>query len=751
MEAQSMEVSTGHLVYFIHPRNGSLSEENNFGIARWQPENGGEPFAIKGNLYGVNKGERVTVHGKWETHPKHGLQFAVDHWERPLPKTKDQIVSFLSSKFVKGCGKKTAELIVQKLGDQTLERIMHEGAACLTGIKGIGIKNAVKIADSIKSNFEIQRIMMTLLPYGISADIVTKMYKQWGTECVDIVRRNPYQLTEIRLIGFLKADEIAIAIGISADSPYRLNAALQHVISEMCYGGGHCFAFEHDLIERTKELLRGVPEQDIETELQLMAAHEQVIWEEDKIYPKHLYVYEHKLAHKLACMATRSGGAMPFLEPTMREYQLKQGIVLAEKQREAVREMFRKQLLIITGNPGTGKTTVVKAMIDIYKRCYPEASIGLCAPTGRAARKLGELTGMDSETIHITLGFRPGEEPMYSETFPLPFDLICIDEVSMMDLQLSYYFFQAISPKTKVVLIGDSDQLPSVGPGNVLRDSIAAGIPHVRLTEIFRQAKKSQIVMNAHRINHGMDIVIDKNKDDFFFIEQSVPERIGHLIVLSVLRFLDKGYTLEDILVLSPMKKGVIGTEELNRALQAAVNPPSDEKIEFKARNQIYRQGDKILRLKRNDYKNKVLNGDVGTVIGVDFLRDSEGNKTDEQGLVCEFYGSKVTLSREDLNHFGLGYAATIHKTIGCEAPVVIMPVSTAHYIMLLRENFYTGLTRAKQVSAMIGTRKALNIAISNNKMVQRNTGLKKRIEENLKQIHSSVCDNTKGVIGLRV
>jgi exodeoxyribonuclease V alpha subunit len=519
------------------------------------------------------------------------------------------------------------------------------------------------------------------------------------------------------------------------DSPYRLNAALQHVLNETCYKGGHCFVFEHDLIERTKELLRGVPEQDIETELQLMAAHEQVIWEEDKVYPKHLYIYENKLAHKLAYMANRAGVAMSKLDYTMREYQLKHGLVLAEKQREAIRELFRQQLLIVTGNPGTGKTTVVKAMVDIYSKQYPKAKIGLCAPTGRAARKLGELTGLDSETIHMMLGFRPGEEPMYNETLPLPFDLICIDEVSMMDIQLSYYFFNAIGSKTKVVLIGDSDQLPSVGPGNVLRDAIAAGIPHVRLTEIFRQAQESQIIMNAHRINHGVDIVIDKNKNDFFFIEQSVPERIGHLIVLSVLRFLDKGYRLEDILVLSPMKKGVIGTEELNSALQAAVNPPSDEKIEFKARNQIYRQGDKILRLKKNDYKNKVLNGDVGTVIGVDFLRDSEGNKTDEQGLVCEFYGNKVTLSREELNHFGLGYAATIHKTIGCEAPVVIMPVSTAHYAMLLRENFYTGLTRAKQVSAMIGTRKALNIAISNNKMVQRNTRLKERIEKNMKSI----------------
>ncbi|MNW46807.1 ATP-dependent RecD-like DNA helicase [compost metagenome] len=734
MEAPILETSTGHVVYFIHPRNGSLSEENNFGIARWQPENGGEPIAIKGNLFGVNKGERIAVHGNWENHAKYGQQFAVEHWERPLPKTKDQIVSFLSSKFVKSCGKKTAELIVHKLGDQALDRIMNEGSACLTGIKGIGVKSASKIADSIKSNFEIQQIMMTLLPYGITADTVTKMYKQWGTECVDIVRRNPYRLTEIRLIGFLKADEIARAIGIGMDSPYRLNAALQHILNETCYGAGHCFVFERDLIKRTKELLIGVPVQDIETELQLMSAHEQVIWEDNKIYLEHLYTYENKLAHKLACMAIRSGEAMPFLEPMIREYQLQQGIVLAEKQREAVREMFRQQLLIITGNPGTGKTTVVKAMIDIYKKHYPDATIGLCAPTGRAARKLGELTGMDSSTIHMMLGFRPGSEPEYGDNMPLPFDLIFTDEVSMKDLQLAYHLFQAIGPNTKVVLIGDSDQLPSVGPGNVLHDMIAAGIPHVRLTEIFRQAQESQIIMNAHRINHGEQIVIDKTKDDFFFIEQPEPERIAHLVVLSVLRFLDKGYKLEDILVLSPMKKGVIGTEELNNALQAAVNPPAMDKAEMTAVGRVYRQGDKVIQV-RNDYKKKVLNGDIGVVAGTAFVQDEEGELTDEIGLACEFQGKTVVYSKHELKDLLLAYAITIHKAQGGQAPVVIMPVSTSHYVMLARNLIYTGLTRAERVCAMIGTRKALSMAISNNKMVQRNTGLPERIEKSMQSI----------------
>lgn len=723
----------GKIEFFLH-------QNEEFAVAKFKSDAGPE-FRLNGNLYGTDKGESIVVYGDWSIHPKYGKQFAVERWERPIPKTVKQIEAYLSSKYVKGCGKKRAELIVQHLGDQALDRLMKEGSLCLWGIKGISEKQAQQIADSVQATFEMQNVMMALLPYGLTPNLIAKVHKKFGTECMEIIQKNPYRLTEIELIGFLKADEIAMKVGVSAESPYRLNACLHHVLWELCYGNGNCYVSEDELVHQALLALNHnekqlVQEESVRYELDMMAAHEQVVWEEGVVYPKHLYVYETRLAHKMACLAGRSGGAMPSgVEAIIRQYQAQQGIVLAEKQREAIRELFRRQLLVVTGNPGTGKTTVVRAMIHAYQKQYPKHRIGLCAPTGRASRKLAELTGLDAETIHMTLGFRPGEEPEFGEDMPLPVDLLIADEWSMTDLQLSYYLFQAISNRTKVVIIGDTDQLPSVGPGNVLHDMLAAGVPHVRLDEIFRQARDSQIIMNAHRINQGQMIQIDHTKDDFFFIEEEVPERIAVWIEKSVQRLLKKGYSVEDVLVLSPMKQGPIGTIELNRRLQAVINPPVPDKEEWVTKERVFRQGDRVIRERKNDYQKKVLNGDMGTVVGIRPILDEKGQPTDEKGLVCTFYGREVIFAKDELRYLNLGYAATVHKAQGGQAKAVIMPVSTAHYVMLQRNLFYTGMTRAERMFVAIGTRKALVTAIRNNKITKRNTRLRERIVKELAQI----------------
>ena len=720
---------TGKVVHFLH-RN------EDFAIALMETGKG-ERVKILGSLYGVDKGEVVTVRGEWRTHPKHGKQFTVHHWERPMPKTRDQIVAYLSSKYVKGCGSKRVEQIVRHLGDTALERIMNEGAACLIGIKGIGTKHAGQIAESIRNSFELQKVMMALLPYGLSPNMVAKLYKHYGSQSVEVVHRNPYKLTELDLVGFIIADEIAAKIGINPSSPYRIDAAIQYVLTETCYNGGHCYVPVDELIRNVTSLLnrKGVVSEDtVRHGLEELAAHDRIVWEAGAVYPKHLYVYETKLAQKLAYMVGRSGEAVSsaVIENEIRRYQAERRMIMSEGQRDAIRELFRRQIMILTGGPGTGKTTTVQAMIELYRRLYPGARIGLAAPTGRASRRLAEVTGLQAETIHMLLGFRPGEEPEYGEHLPLPYDLLIVDEWSMADVQLSHYLFRAIGMRTKVVLIGDSDQLPAVGPGNVLHDMIDAGVPHVRLTEIFRQAQDSQIVTNAHRINQGKSIVVDPAKNDFFFIEQEDPQKIAYLIERSFLRFLEKGYSVEDILVLSPMKKGPIGTHELNKRMQAVVNPSAD-KAEWTIGERTYRQGDKVIQT-RNDYMKGVMNGDIGTVKAVGVARDEDGEETDERVLFCDFGGREVVYSQDDLKHLQLAYAITVHKAQGGQAPVVIMPVSTSHYMMLARNLVYTGITRAERVCVMIGTKKALTIAVRNDRVVHRNTLLKERIQNALRE-----------------
>src|SRR5690606_5027659 len=386
-----------------------------------------------------------------------------------------------------------------------------------------------------------------------------------------VIRENPYRLMELDTIGFLKADDIAKKVGVVPTSSYRIDACMNHVLNETCYKSGHCFVEEAELFRLVELALNHnssgvdvVTMQEIEQSV-FRLEDEKIIIENGLVYPKRLFKYEKELARKLSKMrGSRGGEAMSFLEKQIISYQKKNGIILAEQQREAVKRLFFEQMLILTGGPGTGKTTVVKAMLDVFTNVHPHAEVALVAPTGRASRKLSEVTGHKASTIHSLIGYRPGEIPEYNKGNKLIADFIIVDEVSMVDLQLMHMLMEAVEFDTKILLVGDTDQLPSVNPGNVLSDMILAGVPTVRLTEVFRQAQESQIVINAHRINKGQHLLIDQTKQDFYFIENEQPERIAHLIGLSVARFMTLGYDLSDILVLSPMRKGAIGTIELN-------------------------------------------------------------------------------------------------------------------------------------------------------------------------------------------
>ena len=707
-----------------------LYRNQDFLIAKLQTDK--EELVIKGSIYGVDKGEEIQVQGAWEMHPEFGKQLAVMFWERPIPQTKDQIVAFLSSPLVKGCDAKQAVLIAEQLGEEALPIISQQGEYSLQGIKGIGKKRAGKIVESVRSTFEVQRILSELLVYGITASMAMRLYRQYESNTVAIVTENPYKLTELNLIGFLKADEIARKMGISPLSGFRIDACVNYILKETCFSSGHCFVMEDELlIEAECALNHNTSENDKVSMDELVQSiyrleEKQIVIEDDRVYPKFLFTYEDRLARKLSEMkGSRDGEALPSLEKQIMRYQKKRGIILAEKQREAVRRLFEEQMLILTGGPGTGKTTVIRAILDMYKVMYPDKSVCLAAPTGKASRQLSEVAGHEASTIHRLIGYQQGEIPTYNWEDKLPCEFLIVDEMSMVDVQLASLLLDALERDTKILFVGDIDQLPSVSPGNVLSDMIKAGLPTVSLTEVFRQAKESQIISNAHRVNQGESLLIDKDKGDFYFIDQEDPKQIAELIVRSAMRFQELGHSLSDILILSPMKKGPAGTITLNEQLREALNPATHTKTEWTIGKRLFRQGDKVIQIK-NDKTKGVFNGDIGVIVQI-FKEVNQDNETVEL-MTCDFSGLTVTYEKTDTKELELGYAITIHKSQGGEAPIVIIPATTSHYVMLARNLMYTGMTRAKEKIVLIGTQKAMNMTIKNNKLAERNSGLSQRI-----------------------
>ncbi|QUW20885.1 ATP-dependent RecD-like DNA helicase [Sporosarcina sp. Marseille-Q4063] len=707
-----------------------LYRNEDFLIAKLQTDK--EELTIKGSIYGVDKGEEIKVRGAWENHAKFGKQLAVEFWERPIPQTKDQVIAFLASSLVKGCGPKQSTMIAEKLGENALMIITQQGETSLQGIKGIGKKRANNIVESIRSTFEVQKIIAELLVFGITASMAMRLYKEYGSNTVAIVTKNPYKLTELNLIGFLKADEIAQKMGISPLSGYRIDACVNYVLKEKCFTSGHCYITEESLLAEAARSLNHNTLDENKVSMDELAQsiyrleEKHIVIEDNFVYPKFLFTYEDRLARKLSEMrGSRDGVALPSLDKQILKYQKKRGIILAEKQREAVRRLFEEQMLILTGGPGTGKTTVIRAMLDMYKEMHPEDIICLAAPTGKASRQLSEVAGHVASTIHRLIGYQQGEIPTYNWQDKLPCDLLVVDEMSMVDVQLASLLLDALERDTKILFVGDRDQLPSVSPGNVLSDLIQSGLPTVALTEVFRQAQESQIISNAHRVNQGKSLLIDSDKGDFYFINQENPKGIAALIVKSALRFQELGYSISDILILSPMKKGPAGTLALNEQLRDALNPAESTKNEWEIGKRLFRLGDKVIQIKNNQSKG-VFNGDIGVITNI----SKEVNKDNEivEKMTCDFMGVKVSYEKSETNELELGYAITIHKSQGGEAPIVIIPATTSHYVMLARNLMYTGMTRAKERIVLIGTQKAMEIAIGNNKLTERNSGLSDRI-----------------------
>lgn len=686
---------------------------------------------VVGPLPGIEVGQVIEAEGEWAVHQKHGPQFK-SHWFRPsLPKGARGIEAYLSSKVIRGIGPVLAKRIVELFGADTF-RILDEDIDALRAVRGISPKKLFSIKVSWKNAREDRELISFLGEHGISPAWAHRLKKVYGGAALSIVRSNPYRLaTDVRGVGFMKADAIARQIGLPSDAPERIRAALLHVLESLA-GSGHTCGEADAVLEEAARLL-ALGEELLPPQLDALLSEErlreQAIGGERVLFLAPLHEAERGCAAELIRLraAKRRTPAQPSRD-FIPKFERRARIELAEEQRRAVTEIGREGLLILTGGPGTGKTTTLRAVIEMFEA--GGRKVRLAAPTGRAARRLAETSRAQADTIHRLLGFQPRTGGFtHDAATPLEADLVVVDEASMIDVPLAWDLLKALRSGTCLMLVGDEDQLPSVGPGNVLGDILSSGIlPTVRLTEIFRQAESSLIVTNAHRVNRGdlprLDAPREGDEPDFFFIEREEPADVLETIRTLVSERIPNRFKLDpirDVQVLSPMRRGELGVETLNRELQATLNPPRPrdatltlEHWEEGAGRENLRPGDRVMQTV-NDYDRDVSNGDVGWVDSIDA----------ESSEVRVRFGDRTVIYGEDeLPQLTLAYAVTIHKSQGSEYPAVVMPIHSQHYIMLQRNLFYTALTRGKQLVCVVGSKRALARAVKNSTRADRRTAL---------------------------
>lgn len=704
------------------------NEENGFLVAKLQEKGKKELTTIVGNLSGVNPGESLKLTGRWVHNKRFGEQFQVERFEVTVPATLHGIQKYLGSGLIKGIGPIMAERIVRKFGLNTLE-IIEKTPEKLSEVEGIGPKRIAMITKAWEEQREIKEIMIFLQGHGVSAAYSAKIYKQYGTRSIEMVKENPYRLAhDIHGIGFITVDKIAQNLGIDPNSLIRAKAGLIYVLNELSEDG-HVYYPERDLIHKAREILKVDQEIIIKAISELSLEREIFLEDLDPegnhraVYLAPFYVAETGIAQRLRKLKESPSNIRPINpEKAIEWVQQKLKIELAQRQKEAVLLAASSKVLIITGGPGTGKTTIIMAILRIFQQL--KLRIFLAAPTGRAAKRMNEATGWEAKTIHRLLEYSPQKDGFKKDQYdPLEADVVIIDEASMVDTLLMNYLLKAIPSHTHLILVGDVDQLPSVGPGNVLRDIINSDIfTVVRLTEIFRQAQESMIVVNAHRLNQGeFPILKDgdkREKADFQFIHEEDPEKIlDKILTLCSERIPERFrfHPIRDIQVITPMHKGIIGVSNLNVELQKRLNP---DQPGITHGSRTFRLGDKVMQIV-NNYDKEIFNGDIGWV--------SKINQEDRE-VTIDFDGRLIPYDYSDLDEVVLAYAISVHKSQGSEYPVVILPVVTQHYLLLQRNLIYTGITRAKKLVVLIGTKKALAIAIKNKKPQLRYTHLSERL-----------------------
>jgi len=708
------------------------SEDTGYTVAKVKVYGVREPVTVIGNIVNPTPGEIIKMRGEWGNHPKFGEQFKIVFCQTTTPASVHGIEKYLGSGLVKGIGPVMAKRIVKMFQEKTLDVIENE-IEKLTAVEGVGQKRIGMIKKAWEEQKEIRAVMIFLQSHGVSSAYAAKIYKRYGNDAIKVVQENPYQLaTDIFGIGFLTADKIAQKLGFAKDSELRAQAGILYVLHEMADEGHVYFPYEK-LIEKCKEML------DIDREIIVLAIaavsmDKRVVIEDinlnlaeyqennKAVYLSGYYAAEKYLAERLKKLIAApksirkidSGKAIEWVQERL-------SMTLAEKQVEAVRRAAENKVMVITGGPGTGKTTIINAILKIFSAI--KAGTMLAAPTGRAAKRLSEATGQEAKTIHRLLeynmrrgGFQKNEES------PLDCDLLIVDEASMVDTLLMHHLLKALPVNATFILVGDVNQLPSVGAGNVLRDIIDSGaIEVVQLNEIFRQAKESSIIVNAHRINEGSfpNLIPNQDKlDDFYFIEQEDPQKALELIISLVKERIPQRFGLNcinEIQVLTPMHKGTVGAGNLNVEIQKALNPGEEGVLRG---GRLYKVHDKVMQVV-NNYEKEVYNGDIGMISSIDEEAKEVVVVIDEREIIYDYV---------DLDELVHAYAVSIHKSQGSEYPAVVMPILTQHYVMLQRNLLYTGVTRGKKLVVIVGTKKAMAIAVRNNKTQKRYTLLKERI-----------------------
>ena len=695
------------------------SEESGFTICRLVVPGRGDLVTVAGTMPGIQPGERLHLRGRWINHPVHGYQFRADSYSSQLPASANAVRRYLASSLVKGIGPVLTGRLVDCFGDETL-RVIDEQPERLTEAPGVGPRRVESIRRAWEEQQEIRGVMLFLQGHGVSAAYSTRIYKTYGQDAVKVVQENPYRpAQDVRGIGFITADKIARQMGIDEHSPHRAQAALEHLLLERA-DEGHVFTPDAELVQMCQHRF-DLPEELLTAAVGSLRKAGRIVLDGEAVFLRGLYLAERAVADSIRALVASPGQRREFDAPAAVDWASgRMGIELTEEQRQAVHEAVTRKVFVLTGGPGTGKTTILRAVISVLEALGQR--VALAAPTGRAAKRLGEAAGQEAQTLHRLLEFKPGEG-RYGRDAERPFDAdaVVVDETSMLDIVLCHHLLQAVPRHASVLFVGDANQLPSVGPGKFLGDILESGaVPFHRLERIFRQGERSGIVEAAHRVNQGRLPFLSSgdSQGDFYFVEAEEPEAAANAVVRICAERIPARFGLRpirDVQVLCPMNRGAVGVHQLNDKLREALNPAGTEVTRF---GRTFRVADRVLQ-SVNNYDKDVFNGDLGWVTGVDHAAGRVTVNFEETGVDYDF---------SELDELQPSFAMTVHRAQGSEFPAVVVPVLTQHYPMLQRNLLYTAITRGRRLVVVVGSRRALAMAARNDRPGERNSMLKARL-----------------------